>query len=118
MSDQNNPTSTIHCTGWWEQKSYGRQTMNELVLAFHGMNFQGSGTDIVGPFTLIGQIDTVGKVTIAKQYAGKHNVRYAGDYDGEGTMSGLWYLQSDVGHWLIHLRAGAFDKDAVEINVS
>src|SRR5947207_8154485 len=42
------------CDGWWEEQGYGRQPMENLRISFGQGRLQGSGSDIVGPFTLSG----------------------------------------------------------------
>jgi len=78
--------------------------MTNLQITFEQGRFQGSGTDIVGPFTLSGIISDGGVVTIDKQYVGRHCVQYSGNYDGEGTMAGTWTVEGFHGPWLIRIR--------------
>lgn len=82
--------------GFWVQEGFGRQPMREFELWFADGEVQGSGIDIVGPFTLLGAYDTqTGRVGFVKQYLGKHAVRYTGDPDGEGSIQGTWLLTMD-----------------------
>ncbi len=111
MSQPAGGGATVHCHGWWEQRGMGRQPMNNLLLDFAGTRFHGAGIDIVGQFTLAGEIENDGRLTIEKQYLGKHAVLYFGAYDGEGTMSGKWSLGFDHGDWLIRI-AGLTDAAA------
>jgi len=46
----------FHCSGWWEQEEFGRQSMHELQLAFEDGRVAGTGTDIVGDFEVRGEI--------------------------------------------------------------
>ena len=94
--------SRVRCQGWWEQLGLGRQSMDDLILQFDGHRLAGSGVDVVGPFTLNGRINTDG-VIIEKQYLGRHAVEYLGDYDGEGTMRGLWSIYGVGGEWMIKI---------------
>lgn len=93
--------SQVHCEGWWEQSGLGRQSMEALRLTFDQGKIQGSGTDIIGPFTFSGLIANDGTVTLVKHYLGRHNVEYFGTYDGEGTLSGVWNIDGFRGNWMI-----------------
>ena len=92
----------ISCTGWWEQAGFGRQPMDPLDLVLQDGRMRGAGQDIIGTFDLAGTLDDTGRVAMVKQYRNRHQVLYAGTYDGEGTMSGLWDVGIDRGRWLIH----------------
>lgn len=92
----------FQCTGWWEQTGYGRQTMSELWLQFDRQKIVGTGTDVVGRFTLSGRLEE-GQVHLNKKYLDKHTVVYQGHYDGEGTLHGRWALGWDHGKWLIRI---------------
>jgi hypothetical protein len=89
------------CTGWWEQRIYGRKPMEPLQVAISRSSVAGSGADIVGRFTLDGEIAPGGEVSIRKTYLGKHVVHYEGQYDGEGRMWGQWTCGPDSGRWMI-----------------
>ena len=78
--------------------------MDELQLAVDGRAVDGVGTDIIGPFTLQGLISDDGRVSILKDYLGRHSVRYEGQHDGEGRMWGVWSLPGFNGRWMIALR--------------
>lgn len=78
--------------GFWEQQGWGRQFMRELVLNFSDGQVTGSGVDVGGRFTFLGQYDEAGNVVLVKKYAGKHQVLYRGQYDGEGTIAGRWSI--------------------------
>jgi hypothetical protein len=78
--------------GYWEQTFWGRQEMNDLTLYFSGGRIAGSGIDVIGRFTFAGTYDNQGGVQMVKQYVGKHQVLYAGRYDGEGTIHGIWSI--------------------------
>lgn len=100
--------------GYWEQAGYGRQPMR-LTLRLDGGEIDGEGDDMVGRFTFRGRYDTQGRVSMIKQYIGKHQVLYEGTYDGEGTISGRWSIMS---YWwgLFALRLEAADRrEAQEI---
>ena len=71
--------SFLLCKDWWEQAGYGRQPMEQLRIEFDGGSIRGSGSDIIGLFTLTGTIED-GKVAILKQYLGQHSVDYLGTY--------------------------------------
>ncbi len=92
----------IHCTGWWQQNGYGRQSMDELKLDFVGPTIVGEGHDIIAQFTMTGKIRADGSVEILKQYRNRHSVLYVGHYDGEGTMCGKWDISGYQGHWSIN----------------
>jgi hypothetical protein len=96
----------IQCDGWWEQREFGRQLMLKLRISFHQGQIQGSGVDLIGPFTLSGRMGLGGGVVINKQYIGRHRVEYVGTYDGEGTLAGQWQLVGCQGAWLITLGRG------------
>jgi hypothetical protein len=78
--------------GYWEQVSWGRQPMQELILRFSSGQVQGHGVDVIGPFTFRGEYDEVGSVVLVKQYFKRHSVLYRGRYDGEGTIFGEWSI--------------------------
>ena len=80
--------SQCECIGWWQQEGYGRQPMRNLSISFEGSKVAGSGIDIIAPFTFTGSFRNDGAVEIIKKYAGRHNVLYVGQYDGEGTFNG------------------------------
>jgi hypothetical protein len=92
--------TSIRCEGWWEQSGYGRQPMLELTIVIEDGNLRGQGRDIIGPFTLTGQIVRE-QVAILKRYIGQHSVEYYGAYDGEGTLAGKWEIGDFRGNWLI-----------------
>ena len=99
--------------GWWEQVFHGRQPMEDLHVAVFGRIVDGRGTDIIGPFTLEGHLADDGRVSISKEYVGRHVVRYEGQHDGEGRMWGVWALPGHHGRWMITVgrdRAGADDR--------
>src|SRR4051812_43888413 len=73
--------------GFWDQALYGRQPMRELVLHFSSGAVEGSGVDVVGPFTLQGTYESNGRISLIKRYR-YHTVNYVGQYDGEGTIYG------------------------------
>jgi hypothetical protein len=100
------------CDGWWEEAGYGRQPMEDLRISFELGRIQGSGSDIVGPFTLLGTIGAGGAVFIHKQYIGQHHVEYTGTFDGEGAMWGTWRIECFRGPWMIRIRR--FDSDWAE----
>ena len=107
------------CTGWWEQRWFGRRPMEPLRLAFSPPCIEGSGTDCIGPFVLDGVITTGGGVSLQKTYVGKHDVIYDGHYDGEGRMWGTWKCGPDSGRWMIAMRRGGEEAhdviDVIEI---
>ena len=93
----------FQCEGWWEQDYFGRQTMSSLTLTFQDGAIEGTGQDIVGPFTMTGVLKE-GKVAIDKQYVGQHAAKYLGDFDGEGSIQGTWHISGMTGPWAIHMR--------------
>lgn len=107
-----NDSFMIHCEGWWEQRPFGREPMENLRLSLHDGRLEGAGTDVVGPFTFAGTITKDGAVAMQKQYLGKHSVDYFGTYDGEGVLSGQWTIPGDRGAWMIRLRRLELDDDA------
>jgi hypothetical protein len=78
--------------GYWEQTFFGRQPMGPLVLRFQDGRIEGEGRDVIGPFTFEGEYDEQGAIHMVKQYLGRHQVRYHGSYDGEGTIFGKWSI--------------------------
>lgn len=97
--------ASMQCEGWWEQRALGRQEMSELQLQFQGESISGSGHDIVGVFTFLGNLDSRGQLAMVKRYLGQHHVEYIGTYDGEGTLQGEWILPGvDRGPWLIWIK--------------
>lgn len=83
--------------GFWEQPRFGRQEMQAFELRFSGGRVQGSGVDIIGGFTVRGDYDDAGQVTLVKQYLGKHRVEYQGGPDGEGCILGTWVVRATLG---------------------
>lgn len=78
--------------GYWVQRGLGRQSMYGVVLRFEDGAVRGSGEDCIGRFTFEGTCDTDGTVAMVKQYVGKHQVLYHGQFDGEGTIFGRWSI--------------------------
>jgi len=79
--------------GFWVQEHMGRQPMRRFELHFTNGEITGSGTDIVGPFTLSGACEQqTGRVLMVKQYIGRHTVQYTGEPDGEGSIQGTWVI--------------------------
>src|SRR6184192_4218881 len=78
--------------GYWEQALFGRQSMQELILRFADGVVTGEGKDVIGRFTFRGTYDQAGTVRMVKQYVGKHQVLYEGNWDGEGTLFGRWSI--------------------------
>ncbi len=91
------------CEGWWEQARFGRQQMSSLRLEYQGLVVRGHGTDIVGPFTLLGAMEPEGRLRLVKQYVNRHAVNYHGEFDGEGCLFGAWNIGTDQGRWSIKL---------------
>ena len=81
----------------------GRQPMSDLKVQVHDGLIHGSGLDVVGQFTMAGQMAQGGVVRIVKQYVGRHQVVYIGNYDGEGTLFGTWMIDRLAGAWSIKL---------------
>lgn len=113
--------NAVNCTGWWEQRGHGHQEMHELVLDIDSRNglIEGSGNDIIGPFTLFGVITDRGVVEMWKNYR-RHRILYRGQYDGEGQMTGKWHYHcTDSGPWAIALTRAvqpATDADIRQIS--
>ncbi|MDA7978878.1 MAG: hypothetical protein MPJ50_08935 [Pirellulales bacterium] len=61
-----------------EQAELGRQPMWDLSLSFDSGQIRGSGCDVVGSFSLLGDITSDGTVAIRKKYHGRHTVDYLG----------------------------------------
>lgn len=78
--------------GHWDQPGFGRQPMQEFSLRFADGTCSGEGRDLVGTFVVRGIYDAHGSVEFVKQYVGKHQVRYVGRHDGEGTIHGEWSI--------------------------
>lgn len=87
--------------GFWEQDPYGRQPMVDVRLELRGGRVQGSGRDVIGEFTFRGSYDADGSVRLVKQYLGKHEVLYLGQYDGEGVVFGQWSIGWDSGKFAL-----------------
>ena len=104
----------LQCDGWWEQNYLGRQEMQPLELSFRDGEISGSGEDVVGPFTLQGTLQN-GNVSINKQYHGQHAALYVGQFDGEGTMQGTWYIGEMTGPWLIRIGRPKGDEQSLNI---
>jgi hypothetical protein len=80
--------------------------MHDVVLQFAEGIISGEGNDCIGPFRFQGTCDSQGAVVMIKQYLGKHQVLYQGQYDGEGTMFGRWSIGPfDSGEFLLSLVA-------------
>jgi hypothetical protein len=77
--------------GCWVQTHWGRQSMRVTLRLGEG-RIEGEGDDIIGPFTFCGHYDMQGRVSMIKQYIGRHQVLYEGAYDGEGTIFGMWTI--------------------------
>lgn len=80
--------------GYWHQSSVGRHPMKEFELHFRpDGTVSGRGVDMVGRFTFDGEWDrATGQVQMTKQFLGKHQVRYDGRPDGEGSITGTWTI--------------------------
>lgn len=100
-------------TGYFEQQRRGRQPMHDLSIAFDGNKLAGAGWDFVGSFQLSGTILHGRQIEITKHYE-FHQVAYLGEYDGEGTISGVWALAGDQGRFAMR-QAGGFRRDVSEI---
>ena len=82
--------------GFWQQAGFGRQPMEAFTLTFRRGQVTGSGTDLIGPFTIMGQYDSKnGIISFVKVYIGKHRVQYDGKPDGEGCIMGTWLIDGD-----------------------
>ena len=81
--------------------------MEDLVIEFSAGLIRGSGRDVVGDFQMYGTMEPNGRVKIVKQYTGRHQVVYIGNYDGEGTMFGTWLIEMLQGSWSIKLLRAA-----------
>ena len=101
------PSPFVPCEGWWEQHWFGRQEMHELRLRFENGVVSGVGADVVGAFGLTGAMDPRQGVRLVKRYVNRHEVLYAGQYDGEGTLWGTYRVDGYTGPWMIRLRPPA-----------
>ena len=81
--------------GFWHQSWSGRQPMKEFELHFRpDGTITGHGVDVVGRFVFNGEWDSkTGHVEMTKQYLKKHRVRYSGQPDGEGSITGTWTIE-------------------------
>jgi hypothetical protein len=94
--------------GFWEQKEFGRQPMEAFHLHFRSGEVNGHGRDVIGRFTFHGAYDEKsGRVAMVKQYLGKHQVRYDGRPDGEGSILGTWSIVEGYGD-RTHVTTGPF----------
>jgi hypothetical protein len=82
--------------GFWQQEGYGRQPMEQFEMSFQAGVVRGRGIDIIGPFTIHGECDARGEISLIKQYIAKHAVIYRGQPDGEGSILGTWSIQDDI----------------------
>lgn len=87
--------------GYWEQQRLGRQAMNPLHLVFEQTKIRGNGADLIGTFTLSGEVRGDASIRFVKKYDGGHAVVYHGEHDGEGTIQGIWVLEHDRGVFAI-----------------
>jgi hypothetical protein len=70
----------------------GRHTTN-LRLSWHDGDMEGTGADIIGPYSITGRYDvTNGRCEWTKKYVGRHSVEYRGVNDGHGIW-GVWELR-------------------------
>jgi hypothetical protein len=67
----------------------------EFTLHVKGDALSGGGSDIVGPYTLSGEIGAGGAVEIRKQYR-RYLVRYVGRFEGD-AIAGNWNLVGGIG---------------------
>lgn len=72
-----------------------------LLVGLNGC-LQGSGSDNVGQFQLMGQVTPHGTVGFTKQYIGQHAVTYQGILNN-GVISGNWMLGNHRGQFEIHM---------------
>jgi hypothetical protein len=81
-------------TGYFLQRWIpGRHTMT-IDLSFGSGQLQGSGSDLVGPFTFQGGYSPGdARCQWVKQYLGKHQVKYTGINEGQGIW-GLWEIRA------------------------
>ena len=98
--------------GHWNQNGMGRQMMNDLVLVFEGNQITGNGWDCVGNFSYNGEVHESGEVRLVKKYDDRHSVVYFGQHDGEGTLHGVWTIESDNGTWAMRPQGGFRISDA------
>lgn len=103
-------TAARQFEGWWEQAGYGRQPMRQLHLTVARRRVEGWGTDVIGSFTIRGEIDDDAAVVLRKRYDGRHEVRYEGRTDGEGRMWGRWTCGFSSGRWMIASRTDRDDS--------
>ena len=76
---------------------------------------EGEGDDCIGSFTFRGRYDAQGKVSMVKQYIGKHRLSYEGNYDGEGTIFGQWLFNpSWTGAFALRLEAAELHAEGTE----
>jgi hypothetical protein len=106
--------TACNCVGWWQQKGFGRQPMEQLRISLDGSRVSGSGTDLIAPFTLQGRIREDGSLEMIKQYQQRHSVLYVGVYDGEGHFYGTWDIEGYQGQWAIRILA-AGQSESTEI---
>ena len=106
----------LRLIGWWEQ--FGRRETQTIDAEFNEGRLVGTGTDRVGDFTLEGTYGEEG-IRFIKRYCSphaKHVVMYAGEYDGEGTYSGVYDLGVEImnGTWLLKVERSATQVDETQ----
>lgn len=107
----------VRCAGWWEQAGYGRQPMEELVLLFKDGQISGSGIDVIGPFTLVGDLQEQ-RIYLLKQYIDQHQIEYVGTSLGEGAYGGRWSCDGWLGEsWFIRVVGLADQAEQVGVAV-
>ena len=85
-------------TGFWIQKSFGKQGM-KCHLSFSEGRLFGAGIDVVGRFAMSGTYDVgTGRCLLSKRYQGAHCVQYEGVCENDELwLWGVWQLGSDRG---------------------
>jgi hypothetical protein len=105
----------LKCSGWWEQEGLGRQPMENLELQFAHGQLRGHGADMVGEFFFTGTLSAE-RISLLKQYVGKHQIEYSGTSDGEGVYFGQWSSSGWIGGaWSIRVESLAGDSEDLDV---
>ena len=77
-------------TGFWHHPVSGQRGDMALDLVVEGTTLRGAGADVVGPFTMTGEV-TDSDIFISKQYTGAHLCEYRGNSTNARHYGGQCY---------------------------